>query len=103
MLSISLFEKVMRSKASVGHTGAHIPHPLHTELLITAIDPKPSDAILIASKGQASEQALHHVQSPESTKATIGSVSKTPLLTYENDFVAAERAELTDSIMFLGP
>ena len=75
--------------ASEGQTGKHIPQPLHTELLIMAIDFVAASVRLMASNGQASEHALHHVQVSGLTTATIGSVSSSPLLTYEYDFVAA--------------
>lgn|SRR5690554_404994 len=89
--------------ASGGQTGAHIPHPLQTELFTTAISLLFTFLFSIASKGQASRHLPHHEQLSSLITAIIGSVSSVPLLTYENDFVAADSAEFTDSEIFLGP
>ena len=59
--------------------------------------------MITASKGHASEQAPHHLHVSLSTFATTGSRASSPLLTHEKDFVAAERAEFTDSMIFFGP
>src|SRR5574344_2241367 len=89
--------------ASGGHTGAHMPHPLQTELLTTATVFPSTSSCRIASKGQASAHFPHQLQRSLFTSATIGSVSSVPLLISEKDLVAADRAELTDSVMFFGP
>ena len=89
--------------ASVGHTGVHIPQPLQSVLLMTATDLSPSFFIEMASNGQSGIQSSQPVHALASISAICGSVSSIPLLMFEYTLVAAERAELTVSIMVFGP